>query len=139
MVSQITQILNLSEKEIHDHPTLLVNVFDHHHRIWFWNKQCEKYFGISEDEALGQILEDLLPYVRSNPKMSYIDRALSGECIYDADGSSQTNGSFYSQLVLPLKNKQGKITGIVNIVRSSSGSIHHMMEREVRPHLSEAS
>lgn len=130
MVSQITQILNLSEQEIRDHSQLLVNAFDHQHRVLFWNKQCEHYFGISEDAALGQILEDILPYIRSNPKLAYIDRALSGECIYDADGRYQKNGVFYSQLVLPLKNSQGLITGVVNIVRSSSNSTYHINRPE---------
>lgn len=132
MISQITQILNLSEKEIHDHPSLLVNAFDHQHRVWFWNKQCEEYFRISEDEALGNVLEDILPHLRSNPKMIYMDRALAGECIYDADGRFQKNGVFYSQLILPIKNHHGIVIGIVNIVRPSFDSTHQVKEPETQ-------
>jgi PAS domain S-box-containing protein len=139
MVSQITQILHLSEEEIRDHSKLLVNAFDDQHRIWFWNKQCEKYFGIAEEDALGQILEDMLPNIRTNPKLDYMNRALSGECIYDADGRFQNNDLSYTQLVLPLKNKKGAIIGIVNIVRPSSDSTPRARETKTQYLLSEVS
>jgi PAS domain S-box-containing protein len=139
MVSQITQILNLSEEEIRDHPKLLVNAFDDQHRIWFWNKQCERYFGITEEDALGQILEDMIPDIQTNPKLDYVNRALSGECIYDADGRFQKNNLFYTQLVLPIKNKDGAIIGIVNIVRPSSDSTPRVKESKTQYLLSEVS
>jgi PAS domain S-box-containing protein len=139
MVSQITQILHLSEEEIRDHPKLLVNAFDHQHRVWFWNKECEKYFGIAEEHALGRTLEDLFPNFCTNPKLDYMKRALSGECIYDADGRFQKNDLFYTQLVLPIKNKDGAIIGIVNIVRPSSDSTPRVKESKTQYLLSEVS
>jgi PAS domain-containing protein len=55
MLGQLTRIMNLTEDRIINHPALLVNVLDHQHRILFWNKKCEEFFGIKEEEALGNV------------------------------------------------------------------------------------
>jgi len=118
MLPHITRLMNLTEDEIRNHPELLVNAFDHQHRVLFWNSHCERLFGIKEEEALGKKLEDLVPGITGNDKMIYLQRALCGESVYiDEDRYEKRNGH-YAQIVLPLKNKKGKVIAAVNIVRT---------------------
>lgn len=116
MLKDIAALLNMNEDEIRDHPHLLINVFDREHRVLFWNKKCEKYFGIREDEALGKTLEDILPYTRDNKKMVYLHKALSGHPVYIADDRYERQNGVYDQVVLPLKDDEGKVFAAVNIV-----------------------
>lgn len=82
MLTYLTRLMNLTEDEIRYHPKLLVNAFDHQHRVLFWNYQCEQLFGIKEEDALGKKLEELIPYISNNQKMVYLEKALSGESVY---------------------------------------------------------
>lgn len=117
MLGKLTRIMNLTEDEIINHPGLLVNVFDHMHRVLFWNKKCEEFFGIKSEEALGKTLEDLLPETRNNKKMIRLDEALSGKEIFITDDKHDTRQLYYTQIVLPLKNQNGKVVAAANIVR----------------------
>jgi len=117
MLGKIMRIMNLTEDEIINHPNLLVNVIDQQHRILFWNKKCEEFFGIQGQEALGKLLEELLPYTGGNKKMARLDEALSGKEVFITDDKFDTKDYYYTQLVLPLMNQNGKVVAAVNIVR----------------------
>ncbi len=117
MLGKLTRIMNLSEEEIINHPALLVNVFDHQHRALFWNKKCEEFFGIKEEEALGKRLEDMLPHTRESTKMARLDEALSGKPVFITDDKYDNKDYYYTQVVLPLKNQKEEVVAAVNIVR----------------------
>jgi PAS domain S-box-containing protein len=117
MVGKLTRIMNLTEEEIIHHPALVVNVFDKQHRTLFWNKKCEQFFGIKEEEALGKRLEDLVPHVSGNPKMARLDDALSGKYVFISDEKYDNTDYHYTQVVLPLKNHKDEVVAAVNIVR----------------------
>jgi len=106
----------MTESQIRFHERLLVNAFDKEHRILFWNKKCEIMFGIREEEALGEILEDLLPWTRGHEKMIYLHNALSGQPVYVADDKFDLNNNYYDQVVLPLKDNSGNVFAALNIV-----------------------
>ena len=116
MLGQLIRILNLPEDRIINHPALLVNVLDHQHRILFWNKKCEEFFGIKEEEALGKRLEVLIPNSNNNPKMGRLNEALSGKPVFITD-DKYDNKDYYTQIVLPIKNQKGDVVAAVNIVR----------------------
>jgi len=116
MLGQLTRIMNLPEDRIINHPSLLVNVLDHQHRILFWNKKCEEFFDIKEEEALGKRLEVLIPNIYDNPKMVRLNEALSGKHVFITD-DKYDNKNYYTQIVLPLKNQKGEIVAAANIVR----------------------
>jgi len=116
MIEQIAQIMNMTGEEVLNHPTFLVNAFDAEHRILFWNKKCERYFSISADEALGQVLEDLIPHCRNNPKMKLLAKALSGKTVFVPHEKYDKTNTHYTQIVLPLKNNAGDVIAAVNIV-----------------------
>lgn len=116
LVQYITGIMGMTEDEIRHHERLLVNAFDQEHRVLFWNKKCEKLFGISEEEAVGEILEDLLPWIRGHDKMIYLHNALSGQPVYVADDKYENTNNYYDQVVLPLKDMSGTVFAALNIV-----------------------
>jgi PAS domain S-box-containing protein len=118
MLPHITRLMNLTEDEIRNHPELLVNAFDHEHRILFWNAHCESLFGIKEQDALGKKLEDLVPGARDNNKMIHLEKALSGESVYIDNDKYEKKDGRYTQIVLPLKNNSGRVVAAVNIVRN---------------------
>jgi len=118
MLPHITRLMNLTEDEIKNHPKLLVNAFDHEHRILFWNAHCETFFGIKEQNALGKKLEDLVPNARHSNKMIYLEKALSGESVYIDNDKYEKGNGYYTQIVLPLKNNRGEVVAAVNIVRN---------------------
>jgi len=111
------RLLSMTEEEIINHPDLLINVFDHDHYILLWNKQCENLFGIKEEDALGKKLEEIVPYTRNSQKMNRLNEALSGESVYVEDDKMDNSNYYYSQVVLPVRNSNGKIIAAVNVVR----------------------
>jgi len=117
MLGKLKRIMNLSGDEIINHPALLVNVFDHQHHVLFWNKKCEEFFGIKEEEALGKRFDDLLPDPQNNQRMARLDEALSGKYIFITDDKYDYKNYYFTQLVLPLKNQKEEVIAAVNIVR----------------------
>lgn len=114
---KILDILNISEHSLKHNTDILINAFDQNHRILFWNKKCEHYFGIEEKDALGKRLEDIVPYTLNNKKMIYLERALSGEQVYNINDRYDKKEGYYDQIVLPLKNECGEVEAVVNIVK----------------------
>jgi len=116
MLKNIASVLNMTEDEIRNHPHLLVNAFDQEHRVLFWNQRCEDYFGVSAEEATGKKLEELFPSIQNNKKMNYLERALSGFPVYIADDKYDRREGYYDQVVLPLKDADGKVFAAMNVV-----------------------
>lgn len=124
LLQYITGIMGMTEDEIRVHQRLLVNAFDQEHRVLFWNKKCEMLFKISEQKAMGNRLEDLLPWTCGHEKMIYLHNALSGEPVYIADEKYPHSDNYYDQVVLPLKDIKGHVFAALNIVidlNSSAG------------------
>ena len=109
--------MNLSEDEIIKHRDLLINVFDRQHHILFWNKKCEDFFSIKEEDALGKRIEELLPHTRNYDKMARLDEALSGKHVFITDDKYDTKDYYYTQIIFPLKNHKEEVIAAVNIVR----------------------
>lgn len=114
---KILSILNISADSLKHNTSILINAFDQNHRILFWNKKCEHYFGIEEKDALGKRLEDIIPYTLNNKKMIYLERALAGEQVYNMNDRYDKKEGRYDQIVLPLKNECGEVEAVVNIVK----------------------
>jgi PAS domain-containing protein len=116
MIEYISAVMSITAEEVINHPIFLVNAFDQHHRVLFWNKKCEQYFSISPEQAINEILEDLVPHARNNPKMKLLDKALSGKTVFVAEDKYDRKDGLYTQIVLPLKNESGEVVAAVNIV-----------------------
>lgn len=116
MYREIAELMNMTEDEVRFSPHLLVNAFDVEHKVLFWNARCEKYFGISEKEAMGKKLEDIVPRVRNNKRMVHLERALSGLPVYLANGKYEKEDGRYDQVLFPIKDAGGKVIAAVNVV-----------------------
>lgn len=122
MLQEITNYLLLSWEEIRDHPHLMINAFDHDHRIILWNKKCEEYFHITEDQALGHRLEDLLPQTKNSEKMQHLERALMGFSVRVMNDTFDIKEGNYDQKVVPIKDASGKVVAALNIVSVAKGA-----------------
>jgi PAS domain S-box-containing protein len=116
MLERITRIMNMTGEEIKNHPHLLVNVLDQEYRVLFWNRQCEKYFGITETEALDNKIDDLLPGVMQNEKIDFVKKALAGAPLYLVNLNYERKVGSYDWVVLPLKKEDGSVFAVLNIV-----------------------
>jgi PAS domain S-box-containing protein len=116
MLGRITTIMNMTEEEIKNHPHLLVNVIDQEYRVLFWNRQCEKHFGIGEAEALGKTLEDLIPGIMENEKTSHLRKALSGQPVYLVNVKYDNKAGSYDQVVIPVKKDNNTVFAVLNII-----------------------
>jgi PAS domain S-box-containing protein len=116
MLGRITTIMDMTEEEIKNHPHLLVNVLDQEYRVLFWNMQCEQYFGITEAEALGNKIEDLLPGIMQNKKIDFVKRGLAGEPVYLVNVNYDRKVGSYDWVILPLKKEDGPVFAVLNII-----------------------
>ena len=111
------------------HPELLINALDEEHRVLFWNKKCEEYFGIRDDHAMGRILEELIPATRNNPNMRHLDTALSGKTVFVAKNKYDRKNAHYSQILLPVTDGGGKVVAAINIVRTLEDGSEDWIEK----------
>jgi PAS domain S-box-containing protein len=116
MLERITRIMNMTGEEIKNHPHLLVNVLDQEYRVLFWNRQCERYFGITEAEALDNKIEDLLPGIMQNEKIDFVKRAFAGAPLYLVNLNYERKVGSYDWVVLPLKKEDGSVFAVLNII-----------------------
>lgn len=87
----------------------LVNAFDAERKIVFWNRTCEQLFRIKKETAIGCVLEDLLPYVKTDPRRYYLDRAFRGQKIHVLKDKYKFTDGYYEQKLIPLKDENGKV------------------------------
>jgi len=106
----------MTEEEIKNHPHLLVSVFDRDLRVMFWNRQCEKYFGIVEAEALDKKLEELIPGIMDNENMNHLHKALEGQPVYVVNAKYERKTGTYDQVVIPLKKDDDTVYAVLNII-----------------------
>lgn len=114
--SAIRQQLGFSMSEAEASSEILINAFDQQHRIVFWNKKAAAYFNISQAEAIGKKLEEIIGYVKQSDKRKHLLRALSGIPVHIANDTYDKRNQHYEQWVLPVK-KNGKVVAALNIVK----------------------
>jgi len=106
----------MSLEEMLEHSSLLINALDQEHRILFWNKKSEEYFGLSREMAIGKKLEDVLPSVVANGKMEYLKKALSGYSFVLFNQHYTWNKGNYSQRLIPVRDAEKNVIAVLNIV-----------------------
>jgi PAS domain-containing protein len=112
----LSHVAGLSLDEMQDHPLFIINAFDKEHKVLFWNNRCASHFGIPPEAALGKKLEDVLPWVKTDEKLLYIDRALMGKSMQVLKVGFRMKQGYYEQRIYPVKDKAGKVVAALNIV-----------------------
>lgn len=117
MQEEIAMASPFTLDEIQGHPSLIINAFDRNHHVVLWNDRCASHFGISKEDALGKKLEDLLPWVATDEKLHFIDRALMGTKWQALKVPFKLKPGYYDQTVIPVKDSAGNIIAALNIVQ----------------------
>ena len=117
----LARTFGLSLEEMQQHPSLIINAFDREHTILFWNDRCASHFGIRAEDAIGKKLEEVLPWVRTDEKLRYIDRALMGKTMQVIKVPFRMKNGYYEQRILPVTDGQGNVVAALNVVEDMEG------------------
>lgn len=93
--------------------------------IEFWNAGCARIFGFTEEEALGQSLDIIIPpALRQRHWQGYADTIRTGETRYGAGDllsvpALRKDGTRISVefSIIPFRNEAGKMIGMAAIMR----------------------
>lgn len=110
-------VIGLSLAEMQEHPSLIINAFDRHHTVLFWNDRCAAHFKISAKEAIGKKLEEILPWTKTDEKLLYIDRALLGKNMQILNIPYRLKHGSYEQQVYAVRNEAGKVVAALNVIQ----------------------
>jgi PAS domain S-box-containing protein len=116
-----SQASGLSTEEMQHHASYIINAFDKEHRVLFWNDNCAAHFGITTEQALGKKLEEILPWVKTDERLPYIDRALLGQNMEIIRVPFRLKNGFYEQRVYSIKDQQGEVIAALSIVEGMNG------------------
>lgn len=101
--------------------------------ILVWNKTAEQVTGIKKEEVLHQNLLQVFPGIAIDKEMrTAIELAFSGFKSFVAAHKSYDHRCFYENHFIPLKDKNGKVFGVMNIMHDVSHRIkaeqqlHHL-------------
>ena len=108
--------LGLSLEEMQHHPSLIINAFDPQHTILFWNDVCARHFGVPPEKAIGKKLEDVLPWVKTDDRLTHIDRALMGKGMQVIKVPFKLKKGYYEQRIFPIKSTDSQVIAALNVV-----------------------
>jgi PAS domain S-box-containing protein len=104
-----------------------VLITDTHHNIIFWNRRCEELYKVKADAALQRHFFDVLPALGRPESIAHYERALQGERV-ELEAVAHSRDRRHDVLLLPLRNDEGAVTGILHMVHDSS-SEHELSGR----------
>ncbi|HUC80850.1 MAG TPA: PAS domain-containing protein [Flavisolibacter sp.] len=119
-MQSFSDLTGLSLEEMQRHPSIIINAFDHEHKVLFWNDTCARHFGIPTEKAIGKKLEEILPWTKTDEKLLYIDRALMGKPMQVMKVPYRMKKGYYEQRVYPVKDSNGKVIAALNLVEEMS-------------------
>lgn len=111
----IMEQLALTYTDAENHTEVLINAFDQEHKIVFWNKKAENYFGIAKEAAMGNRLEEVVEHAANNSKLKYLASALRGNPVHIARDKYDKRAAYYEQWLLPVQ-ENGTVIAALNIV-----------------------
>ncbi len=85
-----------------------------------WNLAAEKMFGYTAEEAIGENISLIIPADYINDEKAILDKLQKGEIIenYETTRIRKNSEQFHVSLtVSPIRNSEGKITGVSKIIR----------------------
>lgn len=116
VLEALSRTAALTLEEMQAHPSWIINAFDAQHQILFWNDCCARHFGISPEQAIGKKLEEVLPWVNTDEKLTYIKRALKGTHFEVSKVPFRMKSGFYEQKIIPVKDTAGNVIAALNLV-----------------------
>jgi len=87
--------------------------------IWFWNATLQNRYNITAEEAEGKNLLELFPYIKNDYRVHcLLECGESGKSFFFNNMPFEYAKGFYSQLIVPLKDNQENLFGVLNIIRT---------------------
>jgi len=119
------------ERQLHFHAEVLdqisdaVVVIDNKRLVNYWNKGAERLYGLSEEEAFGQPLEELYQYLWINPGDEQASvQALETRGFWSGDNIHIKRDGvrlYVQSSVTAIKDKDGRVIGMLAVVRDVTG------------------
>jgi PAS domain S-box-containing protein len=87
---------------------------DLHFRLW--NRQCEKYYGLTKEQVIGKNILEVFPKFKAGPLYRHCLLALEGETVHVPAEDKQGQEGYQESYFVPLKNENGEVTGLLWIM-----------------------
>jgi PAS domain S-box-containing protein len=111
-------------------------VVDSSGRYTVWNPVMEKISGMKKEQVLGRNWLEVFPFFRGSPVEAAVAKALQGESIelepYAYEIPETKQRGFTQQRSTPIYNEEGKIIGVLSVVRDVTESMkdHERLQEE---------
>lgn len=132
MDHEFTEVKDSLAEMLNDCSIDRVMAIDSNWNFISWNRTSEKISGISREEVLGKNLLEMFPDILKDPEMlEAIRNAMEGRKSFLPSNSRSFNRVHYENHFIPLKNSQGTLIGVMNILHDVSHRIkaEKMLER----------
>lgn len=101
--------------------------FDMNRRYTIWNKKMAEISGMPAQKVLGQVAEEIFPFLIDNGEIDCFNGALNGETVTTAMQTFSIPESgkkgYFSAKYMPIRNAEGKIIGGLGILREITDQI----------------
>jgi PAS domain S-box-containing protein len=108
-----------------------VNAFDKEMKFILWNKKLEEITGLSASEVIGHSLFELFPDRNTETYISLFAEVFSGKTIHRSSITFENVKGTYDSYLIPLKDSNGRITGILVITHDITEQIKAEEERNI--------
>mgnify|MGYP003575154150 FL=1 len=120
LYEQLTERTAFAEAVVESSVDAII-VLDKNFCIKSWNRQCEQWYGIQSENALNHRLTDLFPKITEDATIMHsFQRAMQGEFMYLPAKLSEYTNRTCEYFYIPLKNEQGEVYGVLNIIHDVS-------------------
>ncbi|MGN6402163.1 MAG: PAS domain S-box protein [Flavisolibacter sp.] len=94
-----------------------IMVTDSSNNILLWNQQCEEFYKVKKEDALGRNFFDIFPWQKTEEEMIFFNRVLNGEKINLQEVKFSTGKGYFNLDMLPVWDEEtGEVRGIVHII-----------------------
>ena len=94
-----------------------IMVTDSSNNILLWNQQCEEFYKVKKEDALGRNFFDIFPWQKTEEEMIFFNRVLNGEKVNLQEVKSSTGKGYFNLDMLPVWDEEtGEVRGIVHII-----------------------
>jgi len=101
-----------------EHSPDILAVLDKELRIVTWNRKAEEHNHLKREAVIGKNFFDLFPQYDYAGWRNNLERALKGETIYYPKLKFTIDGGYGEVFLIPLRNPEQEITGILTITRN---------------------
>ena len=121
-VNHVSELQHKLSFQLQQTDTVINNMLDRafitntENTILLWNRRCELAYGQKKDAVLGKNIFDVLPDLKNEKNVSFINRALIGETITLTQSKAANGKEFHDLHLIPMYDEAGTVTGILHLI-----------------------